>query len=205
MGRKVKDLTGMRFGKLTVLEYDGIYNHKAHWKCKCDCGNITVKKGWLLLAGKTRSCGCLAVNNTDQTTHGMSKTHLYGVWGTMKSRCYNPNSQRYSLYGGRGITVCEEWRNDFTAFVYWAMTNGYQEGMTLERKDNNGNYEPSNCCWTNQKAQCNNRRNNAVYTCNGKTLTLAQWAEETGINYGTLWSRLHRDGWSIERAVSTKV
>ena len=202
MGNKVKDLTGLRFGKLTVKKYCGIVNHRAMFECECDCGNTKIIQGTSLKLGHTRSCGCLAENNTDQTTHGLSKTHIYGVWNTMKSRCYNKNAQRYAFYGGRGITVCEEWRNDFMSFYNWALSNGYKDGMTLDREDNSGNYEPSNCRWIDQKAQMNNMRRNQLLTHNGKTQTMAQWAEEKNLCYGTLWSRLNR-GWTIERALNT--
>lgn len=203
MGRKINDLTGKKFGKLTVIKYCGTVNHKATFECLCECGNTKVIQGVLLSNGHTRSCGCLAENNTDQTKHGMSKTHIYGVWCTMKSRCYNKNSQHYSLYGGRGITVCEEWLNDFMAFYEWSMSNGYSDDLTIDRIDTNGNYEPSNCRWVTVKEQQNNRRNNKMLTYNGKTQTLAQWADEKHIKIGTLHSRLTKYKWSVERALNT--
>lgn len=199
---KIKDLTGQKFGKLQVVKYSGIKNHRAMFECVCDCGNTKIIQGQLLLRGTTRSCGCLAEHNTDRTTHGMSKTHIYGVWNTMKMRCYNKNAQRYSLYGARNIKVCDSWKNDFMNFYNWAIANGYKEGLTLDRIDNNGNYEPSNCRWVDQKVQMNNINKNHLITHNDKTQTLAQWAEEKHICYGTLWSRLNR-GWSIERTLNT--
>jgi len=199
----MKDLTGQRFGKLTVIEFVGTRNKKAVFKCVCDCGNECEKTGTLLSTGKTRSCGCLAANNTDQTTHGFSKTHLYGVWSTMKSRCCNPKSQHYKNYGARGISVCDEWKNDFIAFRAWALENGYEEGLTLDRIQTNGNYEPSNCRWTTQKIQCNNKTNNRYIEFRGKTWTLHELADEYGIKYTTLWMRLNKYHWTIERALET--
>lgn len=203
MDTKVKDITGKKFGMLTVIEYVETKNHRAMFKCVCDCGKECVKVGSLLTAGKTRSCGCLAKNNTDQTTHGLSKTHLYGVWCTMKSRCHNKNSQRYSLYGGRGVVVCDEWLHDFKSFYDWSYANGYNEKLTLDRIDVNGNYSPENCRWVDMKTQNNNRRNNNLMTYNGKTQTLHQWADEYGIRYGTLWARINTYNWSIEKALNT--
>lgn len=197
----IKDLSGQRFGKLTVLSFDSVKRGRAHFKCICDCGTECVKMGWLLSSGKTRSCGCLAVNNTDQTTHGLSKTHLYGVWRTMKSRCYNPKSQHYKNYGARGIEVCDEWKNDFMAFHAWAMENGYKEGLTIDRISVNGNYEPSNCRWTTQKAQCNNKTNNRLVEFNGRTWTLHELADEYGIKYTTLWMRINKYHWTIEKSL----
>lgn len=205
---KTKDLTGQKFGKLSVIEFVGIQNHKAMFKCKCECGKECVKQGVLLTNGKTKSCGCLAEKNTDQTTHGLSKTHLYGVWCTVKSRCYNSNSQHYKNYGGRGIKMCEEWKSDYMAFHNWSIQSGYNQSenkkhLTLDRIDVNGDYSPKNCRWVNQKEQCNNKTNNLMITYKGKTQTLHQWADETGIKYGTLWARIQVSHWSIEKALTT--
>lgn len=128
---------------------------------------------------------------------------LYSIWNGVKTRCYNSNHVHYSDYGGRGIAMCHEWKDDFKTFQDWAFKNGYSEELTLDRIEPNGNYEPSNCRWTTRKEQQNNRRNNIIITYNGKTQTLAQWADEVGINYHKLLIRISR-GWDAERALTTK-
>lgn len=135
--------------------------------------------------------------------HGQYGSRLYETWQTMKKRCSNPNNRQYHLYGGRGIIVCDEWRNDFQAFYDWAMSHGYADDLTIDRIDVNGNYEPSNCRWATMKEQQNNRRNNHLITYNGETKTLKQWSEKIGIDWGVLYSRLKK-GWSIEKSLTTK-
>ena len=162
---KVKDLTGHRFGKLTAIEYIGNNHHrKAMWICQCDCGRRTVVAGHKLTSGQTRSCGCLHYETARaiHTTHGKRYTRLYHLWGNMKQRCCNPSDRRYSQYGGRGITVCDEWLHDFQAFYDWAMASGYDENAafgqcTLDRIDNDKGYYPDNCRWVNLTVQRNNR------------------------------------------------
>lgn len=195
------DLTGQKFGKLTVIERAQYKSGRTAFKCVCECGNTKVIQSALLIAGKTRSCGCLAANNTNQTTHGKSHTKLYGVWCSMKSRCNNPNVEHYKNYGGRGIKVCKEWGNDFQSFYDWAYSNGYKDGLTIDRIDVNKGYSPDNCRWSTMKEQCNNRVSNRYFTHNGKTQTLAQWAEETGIRYGTLRFRIMELHYSFSKAI----
>ena len=134
--------------------------------------------------------------------HGMAHTKIYRVYCRIKQRCYDKNVKEYKHYGGRGIKMCDEWRSDFMTFYKWAMANGYKEGLTIERKDVNGNYEPSNCCWITQKDQKNNKRNNHTLTYNGETHTMAQWAELKGLKIQTLANRLNIYGWDIERALN---
>lgn len=136
--------------------------------------------------------------------HGKRNTNIYGVWQTMKTRCYNEHSEKYKNYGGRGITVCDEWRNDFQAFYNWAINNGYDDNLTIDRIDVNEDYSPSNCRWITNKEQQRNRRNNRNITINGETHCLSEWCEILGLNYNTVRSRLNIYKWSIERALELK-
>lgn len=130
--------------------------------------------------------------------HGKKGTKLYNTWLHMKTRCYNKNYNRYDDYGGRGITICDEWINDFKAFYDWSMSNGYKDNLTIDRIDVNGNYEPDNCRWADRKTQANNRRNNVYLTYNGKTKTISQWSRELNIPENTIRSRYYRNKTDIE-------
>lgn len=200
---KLVDLTGQRFGHWLVLEKavkpGKLKDASAVWLCKCDCGNTRIVSGRNLRSGISKSCGCTI------RKHGGNGTKLYLVWGDMKTRCNNPKSVPYKDYGARGITVCPEWRNSFENFRNWAFANGYQEGLTLDRIDNDGPYSPENCRWTTMKEQCNNRRSNHFLTYNGETHTLSQWAELRGMSLATLRERLFVHHWSVDKALNTPV
>lgn len=203
---KMLDLTGKRFGRLTVICLDHKENGYYFWECKCDCGNSKIVKTSLLRNGHTQSCGCKLVEHAKNMVykHGLSNTDLYSVYRSMISRCYDKNHRFYKNYGGRGITICNEWLNNFKLFYDWALANGYRKGLSIDRIDNNKGYFPNNCRWATQKEQMNNIRNNKIYTYNGKTQTVSQWAEELGWGRTTLDNRL-RAGWSFEKAVSTPI
>lgn len=161
MGRKAIDLTGQRFGRLTIIERaGGLSGKSAKWLCRCDCGNEKVTTRQKLIRGDVQSCGCLQREymQNGNVIHGGYKTRLYSIWHHMKYRCNNPNAPKYPLYGGRGITVCDEWINSFPAFRDWALDNGYDDNLTLDRIDNNKGYNPNNCRWATSSDQNRNRR-----------------------------------------------
>lgn len=207
---KVLDLTGQRFGRLTAIERVGSNKRRQSlWSCKCDCGSIVVVVGTELNCGHIKSCGCtrreklIAYNKIHKKTHGMRYTRLYREWRSMINRCSCESWRDYKNYGGRGIAVCKEWQDNFMAFCEWALANGYDDSLSLDRIDVNGNYEPSNCRWATLKQQANNTRNSHYLEYNGVTKTVRQWSEELGINYNTLYSRITTKGWSIEKALTT--
>ena len=196
------DLTGARFGKLTVIEQAESKNGKTRWACLCDCGVTTCVRSSHLRNGRAKSCGCSAFGNDNSTKHGMYGTRIYTSWCQMKARCLNPKATNYKNYGARGITVYKEWVDNFAAFRDWAVTHGYADNLTLDRVDVNGNYCPENCRWATPKEQGNNRRDNKLLTYKGETRTQQEWAELKGLTKGTLYGRLRR-GWTVERALDT--
>lgn len=160
---KKKDLYEERFGRLVAVRVSGKYNGKYIWECMCDCGNVVCVEGSKLTNGHTKSCGCLRRDGTKKAkySHGLCKTRLYRIWSNIKTRCLNHNVDNFKYYGGRGITICDEWRDDFQSFYDWAIANGYKEGLTIERKDSDGNYSPQNCEWitlSENATRANNKR-----------------------------------------------
>lgn len=208
---KFQDLTGQRFGRLTVIERTRNIGKYTAWLCRCDCGNKKIIKSKSLKDNSTKSCGCLqkevARKYMSEKMRKYPDVHsrLKNIYFNMKSRCYNLNHCAYGNYGGRGITLCEEWKNNSNAFYFWAMNNGYQENLTIDRIDVNGNYEPSNCRWIDLKTQQRNRRNNHLITYNDETLCIGEWAEKSGIEMRILWQRLNKLSWSIEKALKTPI
>lgn len=217
------DLSGKKFGKLLAIRPVGLDEHKEmNWACKCDCGNTYVAKSYSLRIGHTTQCReCslkqiadrnrkyLLLNEKEVEHHKKNgqDTLLYcpkrlrSVYTNMKTRCYNPNSKSYNNYGGRGITVCDEWQNDFVVFAQWAMANGYADGLTIDRIDNNGNYEPNNCRFVSRLEQSNNRRSNLYIEYIGEKDTLSNWAMRLSIPYYYIQYRLYK-GMDMESIVN---
>ena len=206
-GRVAYDLTGQRYGRLTAQHRaERAKNGNIMWLCLCDCGNTALVTAHCLRSGHTQSCGCYQKERAGDSNrkHGRTKSRLHNEWLSMKARCYNKNNKRYNRYGERGIEVCQEWLDSFEAFRDWALANGYQDDLTLDRRDNDGSYNPDNCRWVTLKEQQNNRSTNYVVEYNGRKQTVTQWAEELGMSYRCLYSRLRR-GWDTERAFTAPV
>lgn len=194
---KIKDLTGEKFGYLEVVSITDERKHgKVVWLCKCSCGNLTRVTSNNLQNGSTMSCGCYSkkVLAQSRVKHGMHNSRIYNIYICMKERCYNPNSKSYLEYGGRGIEICDEWLGEsgFQNFCSWAFTNGYEEKLTIDRINVNGNYCSENCRWTTRKVQNNNTRRNRVIQYNGESHSVSEWVEITGINRSTLVTRLNK-------------
>lgn len=198
-----------RFGRLTAIEPATSLNGKTRWRCVCDCGNEKVIRASDLRSGRINSCGCLRreVTSMRARNHGLStdaygnKPRLYRIWKQMRQRCLNPNDTAYPRYGGRGVTICPEW-SDYKSFHDWAVANGYEDRLSIDRRDNDGDYNPTNCRWADNYQQGRNKRNNLCVTHQEETRTVAEWADILGIPMRTLKSRL-RLGWSVEDALST--
>lgn len=198
------DLTGQKFGRLTVINLlsERAKNGMKIYKCLCDCGNYVNVRYGNLTSGNTKSCGCFNSDCSSKrnSTHRKTHTRLYKIYYNMKTRCYNEHATRYSDWGGLGIKICDEWLNDFMNFYNWSMDNGYDDTLTIDRIDNNKGYSPDNCRWITNKEQSNNRRNNILLTYNHVTKTVKEWANELGINYYTIIGRYHRN-WSDEECL----
>ena len=193
LNEEFEDLTGKRFGKLFVKSFKekrkrkSSTGYKNYWLCQCDCGNETIVESYSLKSGKIQSCGCMRIDAI--TKHGKRYTRLYNIWHGMKNRCLCKNTTGYENYGGRGIKVCDEWM-EFEPFAEWALSNGYSDELTIDRKDVNGNYCPENCRWVTTLVQGNNRRNNRYFEYDGKINTTTELARNNNMSYSTLFNRL---------------
>ena len=204
---KVLDLTKQKFGRLTVIKRVENDKHgKSRWLCKCDCGNEIQVVGIDLKSGHTQSCGCLQKEVLLKRTikHNMSKSRIHRIWSRMKSRCYNEKVIEYKNYGGRGIIIYDEWKNNFQNFYNWSINNGYSDDLTIDRINNDGNYEPSNCRWIDNEQQQKNKRNNHFLTYKETTTCIADWEKIKGFKKGLIKSRL-KLGWTIEQAIETPI
>lgn len=195
------NLVGKHFNRLVVIGLDTNRTEekrKAYWLCKCDCGNTKSVRGDSLIDGSIKSCGCLKREqdkiNLIACTHGLRYTRQFNIWCHMKARCYNTSSPKYRVYGGRGIKICDDWKNDFLNFYNWSIANGYSDELSIERINVNGNYEPSNCRWATLVEQAQNKQNTLYLTIDGTTMRLKEWCEIYNINYKKAHSRLKKYG-----------
>lgn len=204
-----KSIVGQKFNRLTVYGLVGFTKTRqsiSHWLCRCKCGNFSIVAKPKLLKGTTKSCGCQNLKELRalSTTHGMSQTRIFRIWVGMQSRCYDPNCESFKDYGARGITICDRWRGSqgFTNFLT-DMGQPTTDQHSIDRKENNGNYEPANCKWSDRYEQARNNRHNHYLTAQGETYCASQWAEITGIKSGLILARIRR-GWSAEEALKFK-
>jgi len=198
-------LVGIEFGRLTVTGLDHRKNSFNYWECQCSCGKVRVVRGDSLSKGSTRSCGCLTVDMAikTHTKHDKWGTRIYMIWNGMKQRCENEKDKAYKNYGARGIGFCDEW-SDFNNFYNWSMDNGYVDDLSIDRIDNNGNYEPKNCRWATFAIQARNKRGNRFITHGGETMCWKDWESKLNLSRGLIRNRLLR-GWSEEQALTTNV
>ena len=196
-------MIGKRFTKLLVIKYLGRKGGHRMWLCQCDCGKEKAIRESHLLSSNTKSCGCL--RSQKHYIHGdASRNHterLYAVWRGMRYRCRNPNSKDYANYGGRGICVCSEW-DSYMNFKKWALTNGYHEGLQIDRRNNDKGYSPENCRWVTCKDNQRSRRNNRIITIDGKTQTATEWAIEKGIEVSKYFTLLRKSAYNGNQAES---
>ena len=198
---RVKSIVGLKFGRLTVVSFAGI-NMGAMWNCVCDCGGEKAVRGGSLKLGHTKSCGCFLreTNIKNKTTHGCAKTSKhtreYNSYCSMMARCYSINHDAYYRYGGVGVIVCDKWKGSFENFL--KDMGSRPVGMTLDRIDTSGIYEPKNCRWATFAKQANNRKNNRMLTLNGKTQTASEWIKELGLSHHKIYGRLYRN-WPDEK------
>ena len=204
----------MQFGRLTVIEDSGERSKDGSilWKCQCSCTNKTITYVITnkLTGGWTKSCGCIRKENSKSSLIKKAKypndnrTRLFSIWKGIIERVYNENSISYKYYGERGITICDEWKNDFFTFKNWALNNGYSENLTIDRIDVDGNYEPINCKWSTAKEQANNRTNTVLLTYNNLSLTINEWSEKMNLNPNTIRSRMDK-GWTVEEILTNPI
>jgi hypothetical protein len=216
-----KDLIGKKFGKLKVLNFaykkatyktnkksgnKNIAKYLYFYECQCDCGKHKIINIQSLKRGLTVSCGCYGKEQRAKslTKHGKTESRLYNIWCSMKQRCYNKKHKEFKYWGGKGVFICNEWKNNFQSFYDWAMKNGYDENLSIDRIDCDGNYEPSNCRWATPKEQVINALKDKMIKYKNENHTIAEWSEIVKIPYGCLYTRINTLGWDVEKALKTK-
>lgn len=211
-------MIGRQFGEWTVIAFDGCDGKNTTYLCRCSCGTERHLRKNVLIHGLSKSCGCkrgehisVATKNKSKTPHsnpfkgtGEGKTRLHVIWDGMKKRCNCLTDKHYKWYGARGIKVCNEWSNSFQTFKTWALENGYEPSLEIDRIDNDGNYEPSNCRWVTRQQQMYNTRRNRMITYNGETKCMSEWGKAMNLSPDLIYDRLKR-GWSIEKTLTTPV
>lgn len=203
---KAIDYTNKRFSRLLVLErVNNTKQGRAVWKCLCDCGNITYVRSGNLQSGAVKSCGCLKHKAPPNKSHGMSKSRLYREWASIKARCIYKSAKDDTNYGARGISMCKEWADSFIAFKEWAEENGYNDNLTIERINVNGDYCPENCTWIPRVEQAKNTRSCLRITYKGKTKILSEWCKELGLDYKRTNNRIKKLGWTPQKSFETPV
>lgn len=199
-----KDILGVKFGRAIAMRQYSDDNKGTMIECLCDCGTIFSAHRYSLLSGNTLSCGCYHKEKSIEASfkHGMTGTRMHDIWSGLKSRCSLKTNYGYKNYGGRGISVCDEWLADdgFLSFYDWSINNGYAESLTIDRIDNSLGYTPENCRWVDMEVQCNNTRKNLHIEYKGESKTLAQWVKYLGIKYSKTYCRIYKLGWSVEKA-----
>jgi hypothetical protein len=215
MDKRVRNLTGLRFGMLVAVELIGKRNHSALWRCRCDCGTEKDIPSAALTCGRSKSCGCSSIQmmkaNLIKHGHwaGGKASSEYAAWEKARHRCHNPRSHAFKDYGARGIAMCDRWRfgeGGKTGFECFLADMGPRPvaALELDREDNFRGYEPRNCRWTTRKTNCRNKRNNRFISYGGRLLTVAEAAEISDMKYVTLIKRLDH-GWPIQRAMTEPV
>jgi len=195
------DLSGQRFGRWMVGSHAG----GKRWNCRCDCGTERAVDGGSLRRGISAGCNTCAPSRANRRTHGQKRSRLYSIWCGMKARCSNAREPAFERYGGRGIRVCKAWAESFEAFRDWALANGYEPHLTIDRENNDGHYEPGNCRWATNREQNRNYSRNRPIQYAGRYVLIGDLAAERGLPADIVKNRVRRYGWPIERALSTPV
>lgn len=197
-------MIGEKYNRLTITEYLGKDNHGKHIvKCKCDCGNENhITRYNALKRQNTKSCGCIRKEKPSNLSHGLRDTKLYNVWANMKQRCLNEKNPSYKYYGGRGITICDEWANDFHCFYSWAMCNGWNDELEVDRIDNNMGYSPENCRIVSHKQNCRNQNRTILVPYNGEQKPLIELCDQLSLSYGRISQRIYKLKMPLDKALS---
>jgi hypothetical protein len=204
--QNINELIGIKFNRLTVLKKsENKIHNRLSVDCKCDCGNLFSATINSLKTGNTKSCGCIRIEKPNQLKHGLRSHKLFNVYSNIKQRCYNGNSKNFNNYGGRGITICDEWKNSFINFYNWCINNGWNADLEIDRMDNNGNYSPNNCRCVSRVINVRNRRNTLKIIFNNQEKSLSEWADIIGVSYSTLSQRIFKLKIPLEKAMSKKV
>lgn len=193
-------IMGQTYGQLTIVKFDGYRGKNPYWKCRCSCGREKSIREYSFTNGTTKSCGCVVHKKSQER---MKLAREYNAWISMKKRCFNEHCHAYKNYGGRGITVCEQWKNNFNQFLL--DMGECPDGLSIDRIDNNGNYEPSNCRWASKREQAQNRRSNRYITYNNVTKLISDLADQYGILRSTMSQALNRYGCSIDDIIKRNV